>query len=280
MAPLQRLSRGGAGGGIRGRCGQVLPICHPSDHESVGIHADHELHRLGHGAESFGRRADGRLHSRRRIFSEQRPDLCEAVAERRIGAADQRGDAEVRARVHARRRADRLYLAAELDRLGHVDCADTGRSADPAAAERLGPHVAGRASRVVLRDQNWPPHGDRDRHRFPRRIAGDLFPCARACDGALLIRVAERPIRARRRDGSQRRMGAVPSRGAERRRRGARRWAARLVPVGCLVAGWQMDVLRCAGPGRRASVAAAISRRDARADHLRAHGRNRHRHRP
>ena len=65
-----------------GRCAVPSGETGSPRHVSVGIHATHELYRLGHGTQPVARRANGGLQTRRRLLLEQRRHLRQAAPER------------------------------------------------------------------------------------------------------------------------------------------------------------------------------------------------------
>ena len=105
----------------------------------------------------------------------------------------------VRTGVYTGRIADRVY-ACDCRCLGYLDRSGARRPADAAPAQRLRTHVDRRSTGAVFRDQDRPPHGDRDRDGKPGGLARDLYSAERARDGALLLRVAGPSVGSRRRD--------------------------------------------------------------------------------
>ena len=65
-----------------GRCAVPSGETGSPRHVSVGIHATHELYRLGRGAQPVARRTNGDIQARRRFLPEPRPDLRQAAPER------------------------------------------------------------------------------------------------------------------------------------------------------------------------------------------------------
>ena len=94
---------------------------------------------------------------------------------------------QVRTGVYTGRIADRVYAQANCRCMGYLDCASARRPADAVPAQRVRTHLDCRSSGAVFRDQDRPPHGNRDRDGEPDGFAGDLYPAERARDGALLL---------------------------------------------------------------------------------------------
>ena len=84
--------------------------------------------------------------------------------------------------------------------LGYLDCSGARGPADAVPAQRVRTHLDCRSSRALFRDQDRPPHGNRDRDGGPGGVAGDLYPARRACDGALLLPVTGSSVRSCGRD--------------------------------------------------------------------------------
>ena len=173
-------------------------------HLALRVHAAHRLHRLGRGARLVAGRANGDVHSRRRVLLQRRPDLRQAAAERRIGTTHQRRRRQVRAGVHTGRLADRVYRRAHRGGrfrvLGYLDRPGARRPADTVPAQRVWSRLDRRAPGALFRDHDRgrQSHGDRDRDGHPGRRAGDLFSAARGRDGALRLPVAGSQIGSRR----------------------------------------------------------------------------------
>ena len=107
---------------------------------------------------------------------------------------------QVRTSVYTGRIADRVYQLACFRYLGYLDRSGARRPADAAPAQRLRTHLDRRSSGAVFRDQDRPPHGNRDRDGGPGGLARDLYSAERARDGALLLRVTGPSVGACRRD--------------------------------------------------------------------------------
>ena len=168
---------------------------------TVGVHAAHELYRLGRGAQLVAGRANGDIQARRGCLLQQRPDLRQAAAEWRVGATHQRRRLQVRTRcLHRTAHGSPIPASLTAD-VGYLDCSSARGPADAAPAQRLRPHLDHRSAGPVFRDQDRPPHGDCDRHGEPGGSARDLFSGERARDGALLLRVTGPSVGSCRRDG-------------------------------------------------------------------------------
>ena len=75
---------------------------------TIGVHADHELHRLRQRPQLVAGRANGDLHSRWRGLPEPRADLRQAAPQRRVGTTHERRQSQVRTGVYTRRLANRV----------------------------------------------------------------------------------------------------------------------------------------------------------------------------
>ena len=93
------------------------------------------------------------------ILLSPRSDLRQAAPRRRVGTAhDLRGASTDRC-SHGR---TRVAYTQGIREVGYLDCPGARRPAHTALTQRLRTHVDCRSSCAVLRDQDRPPHGDRD----------------------------------------------------------------------------------------------------------------------
>ena len=94
---------------LAGGAGFLSRETHRAGDLAIGVHAAHQLHRLGLGAQLVTGRANGDLQARRHVVLEPRSDLRQAASERRVGTAHDLRRAQVRTGVHAGRIAGRVY---------------------------------------------------------------------------------------------------------------------------------------------------------------------------